>query len=278
MLGQSSYWFRVDTPYVWTVPLMLVGLVSLAVGVQTRRLVGPLVTFTCLYSTSIWLRGGEYATNFPWYFAPPLLCAGLLATEGLLRIGAGLRWLATRPGLPVVPAWLGTTVPVLLCLALGAGWVAALDAPIADSVRLEKSRQQRREVLYAAIATWAGKILEGTEERWLAGNEIGALGYFAPARLGVIDLFGLSQARGEATLSGPERVARYQPAVVITNRKKRREEIDRLLAERYRWRLPNTGESRYLLIGIRRDLEHLDWRLGPLESAFRRGDLPRGGS
>ena len=89
----------------------------------------------------------------------------------------------------------------------------------------------------------------------------------------MIDLFGLSRAEGEARLSGAERVAKYRPAVVITNRKKRRAEIDTLLAGRYRWQLPRTGESRYLLIGIRRDLEHLDWRLSPLERAFRRGDL-----
>jgi hypothetical protein len=275
LLGQSSYWFRVDTPYLWTVPLILLGGVSLAVGKRTRRQVAPLLAFTFLYAASIWLRGGEYATHFPWYFAPPLLCAGLLATEGLLRVGAALHWLATRAALPAVPARLAATAPVLLCLVLGVGWVAVLDAPLADSVRLEKSRQQRREVLYAAIATWTGQILEGSEERWLAGNEIGALGYFAPARLGVIDLFGLSQAKGEASLSGSERVAKYQPAVVITNRKKRREEIDRLLAGRYRWQLPRTGESRILLVGIRHDLEHLNWRLGPLERAFRHGDLLR---
>ena len=257
-IGKSAFWFIEPTAYVFLVPLLLVGVFRLLRDRELAHRFGPLLAFSVGYSAAFVLSGTAYATNFPWYFVPPLLAAYALTVAGFsaayFEVQRLVRPVASRPSdhKPELPGpTRARALPVALTLTLAFVWAAVLYPVIRDDAeRLESRLLRYRERLYAAAAVWAGRIVP---EGPFAANEIGAVGFFAPPGVEVLDLFGLARRPGEHGLHFVDLVARRRPVVIITKENfSYKAELQARLPNMYEWE-----QKGALFLGLRYDRAQL---------------------
>jgi hypothetical protein len=260
-LGRSAYWYATDS-------LLPVCILPLLIGIRwvsRRRPAGlmALGAFTASYVAFFVGSGSAYARNFPWYFAP-VLPAAYLATG----IGCAELWSAARGRIPLLK---GAGVGVIVGGALAVTWVIAMTiGPISQGVRRSTVVNSERERVYASAAIWAGMQLDGGGV--VAANEIGAVRFFLPTDLSVLDMFGLLRRRGEARTPYAELVAETRPALVLTRQQfAYRNGIETAMREAYEWH-----RFRSLNVGIRTDLvSSLGPHLGELPRIYEGLDMDR---
>jgi hypothetical protein len=247
-LGMSAYWLV--TPSVHA--LLLLASFYGAFRWWRARPLHPAALATLLWSflhVSIFvLAGRAYATNFPWYFVPPLLGFGLLAAYGMAPMLE--RITARTPRMAAV-------VPALLVLVVG---LAALPSLRSGFERLRESFTAHRERAYAAAAIWLGRSGPAAS---VASNEIGTLAWYSPPGTEIIDLFGLARRPAERSLDWLELVRRRRPEAVVTRMDFRyRRELEAELPGEYLW-----ARLGALDVGLRADRAA---RFAPLQE-----ELPR---
>ncbi|NQT88733.1 hypothetical protein HQ560_18345, partial [bacterium] len=142
LVGRSNYWYE-EASVLYAFPLLVVCGIVLAVRARNRRLLVAGV-YSVLYILAYTSSGRSFATNFPWYFVPPLIVACVLGAMGLVWL-VGLvsrRELATRGILVIALVWAGLMV-----------W------PMKDSAKHLSKFALKRERAYAAAGVWLGNHL-----------------------------------------------------------------------------------------------------------------------
>jgi hypothetical protein len=200
-VGRSAYWLVEATPHLLLLPLAAWGAVCLARDRVLARRFAPLGAWAALYLASFVVSGRGYATNFPWYFTPPLLALAVLAAVGAAPllgriVRAAPRSAGALPALAVVVVAAGVAVPV----------ERALD-------RVEASFTAHRERAYAAAALWLAQYGPAAS---VASNEIGTLAWHSPPGTAIVDLFGLSRRSAERGIDGVELALRRRPQAIVT--------------------------------------------------------------
>jgi hypothetical protein len=274
-IGRAAYWLiRPSVHLVLWLPAWA-GVVRIAREPALRRRLAPLVVWTVAYVGAFAGSGNAYATNFPWYFAPPLLTLTALAAAGLGLLPAA--WRRLRPRAERSPAaaeepgagprrGLAAAAPALAALAV---WLAASPGLEAGLARVRGSFTAYRERSYAAVATWLAAY---GPARSIASNEVGTLAWFSPADTEIVDLVGLSRAPADRGRGWEELVAERPPDAIVTR-------ID----FRYRRRLEATApgsrvwvRAGALDVGLTPELaQRLAPRRGELEAIYRAVDLER---
>jgi len=261
IVGRQSYWFQANSLLPITLPPLIIGSVW---AVRTRaRSVAPLVTFTALYVGVFVAGGSPYARNFPWYFVPILPAAYVLAGIGCCQLWdrVAQRWKRVR-----TLRWRG----VAAALA-GVAWAAAMMimAIGRDSAKLTVANAER-ERAYAAIAVWAGSALDG--KGLIAANEIGAVGFFAPPGVAILDMYGLLRKPDEISTPYVDLVRRERPEVIVTRENfNYRRGLEAGMEGAYEWR-----KFRSVDVGIRADLvPRLGARFGAVRRIYEDLDLGR---
>ncbi len=223
-LGMSAYWLVRPSVHAVVALVAVAGLVRLGRDDGGLRRAAPALLPALLHGALFVVAGRGYATNFPWYFAPPLVAVAALTAVGAARPLARLeRWAAARAlGAPAVPA--------VVALAL---WLAAAPSLHLGIGRVRASFTAHRERAYAAAALWLTRV---GEVRSIASNEVGTLAFFAPPGTEIVDLFGIARPRGLAGASWLELVDATRPAAVVTRADFRyRRELERLRPEAFVW-------------------------------------------
>lgn len=262
LAGRSSYWLTETTAHAWLAPFAILGLAALRDRRLRRALALPGL-FALAYAASFIASTRIYATNFPWYFAPPLAVFVLLALLGLRELGRLLSRLVPS-GRWDAPARRGAAWAVGCAVAVA--WTALVHGPMQTDAAALRHREACRERLYGAASSWAGRPLPAIGERFLAADEIGAVGYFAPPAVGVLDLVGLSRRRGGDPASS---FRELRPAAVVTATAQWPRVIDQELGGDYVWLRPAVECARPLLVGLRRDLARREiWDRAGLEASL----------
>ena len=264
LIGRHTFWFRTPTAYVYLLIPLAVGLVHLV-----RRRSGflvPLGGMTVLYVGSFLVTGSEYAQYSPWYFAPVLPLACLVAGVGgrllisgacvLLRSNACARYSSAVAWIFAL-VWAGSAYPPL-------AWNA-------EKLRTGTLGLEHRERLYATAAIWAGHRLD--RDATVAANEIGAVAFYLRPSQSILDLFGLLSKPEDLGVDYLVRIRRDPPELIVTQKvfpyyKRIRRELGSL----YQW--SSFGK---LAVGVRSDLApELLSRIPPEFKAIYRGiDLER---
>ena len=238
VVGRSAYWYTAASP-AFAVPILgVVGARALA-SRKDGSLV-PLALLTTSHVVAFVASGSEYATNFPWYFAPVIAAASLFAGVGAMSLlGAfAARWPAFHPEF---------IARGLLPLVL-VSWIAASTSAFRSDAHAIATRWNERERVYATAAAWVGERLH--EGDVVAANEIGTVGYFLPKDVAVLDMFGLLREKATLGEPYPELVKRQKPAYILTRHNfSYRSSIDTEIQGAYRWYPYHS-----LMIGMRSDL------------------------
>jgi hypothetical protein len=263
--GRSGVWIRQPTAYVYLTPFLALGLVACRDVRALRQLALP-VLYGLGYAAAFIASARGYATNFPWYFVPPLLGAYLL-------VALGVRWTLTVLGelwqqRRTAPSGRWALVAGLLG---GLVWAAVLYRPLhRDAISL-RDGTRCREHAYAAATVWVGQNLAVAQERFIAANEIGAVGYHAPPGVGVLDLIGLSRSTARKPLKGLSMIAEYRPAAIVTNISFWPESVAKAHPGLYMWIRPESACAWPLVVGVRADLmEPGRWGVEELEALLAR--------
>lgn len=170
-------------PYLIVPLLVIVGIYS-AIKSEKRQLL-PLATFTIAYILAFVISGKTYATLFPWYFAPPLLLAALIAASGLDRLFAEtMRSKTVR----------------IAAIAVAAVLWAAIMFPFdkSDATEYRDEIMAGREKVYASTTLWLESNFPGRLR--ICTGEIGAIGFFADDETKVVDMVGLTRPPGDNRL------------------------------------------------------------------------------
>jgi len=220
-LGMSAYWLVTPSVHAAFALVALAGAVRCLRDPELRLRAAPALLPGLAHGAIFVLAGRAYATNFPWYFAPPLVAVAALTAIGargaLERLaGRTQRW---RPAL--VPAL------VLACALLAASTLVPAFG------RVSASFAAHRERAYAAAAIW---LTDAGGARSLASNEVGALAWFAPRGTGIVDLFGIARPPRTRGLSWLELVDREEPEAIVSRIDFRyRRELESARPGRYVW-------------------------------------------
>jgi hypothetical protein len=199
--GRSAYWLVEATPHLLLVPAALAGLVRLGRERERRRRFAPLGLWAGVYVALFVGSGRAYATNFPWYFAPPLLPLAVLAAIGTAPLLGRVARLA--------PA-LAQALPALVVAGVGLGVAGPVERSL---VRVERSFTDHRERAYAAAALWLARHGPAAS---VASNEIGTLAWRSPPGTAIVDLFGLSRRPAERGVDGVALALARRPEAIVT--------------------------------------------------------------
>jgi hypothetical protein len=232
VIGRSAYWYVAATPAVVMPVLALVGVRAL-VSRRDPALV-PLLVLTAVHVLAYVASGTGYTTNFPWYFAPVLAATSLVA-------GVGVAWPLERLGERWPTARIFAHATTLL-------WFAASMYSLREDALALQHHGNDRERLYATGAVWAGAHFGKGDV--VAANEIGAIGYYLPPDVAVLDMFGLLRDKQTLGEDFVELVKRTRPSCILSRSSFAYvKAIDKQLHGSYRW-----VRFRMLSIGVRSDL------------------------
>jgi len=221
--GMSAYWLIAPSIHVLLVPLALWGAHRWCRGLAKDAATLATVLWSLFHSAAFILSGRAYATNFPWYFVPPLLGLVVLAAHGARPSSEKLE--ASGAG-----AHARTWLPAALVLVV---FLAALPSLRSGFSRVRESFTAHRERAYAAAAIWLGRSGPAAS---VASNEIGTLAWYSPPGTEIIDLFGLARRPDERALDWLDLVRRRRPEAVMTRIDFRyRREIEAALPTEYFW-------------------------------------------
>ena len=239
LIGKSGYWITALSPLLLALPFLAIG--SWKMMASRNRKILPLFFMTLLYIAGFVGSGSEYARHFPWYFVPVLPLAALLT-------GVGIRWFGSFIS-GLIPSLKRAALPVAISLIILWGFFNwyAIEKSTEILARSEVGPDER-ERLYGAAATWAGRWLD--DGAVVAGNEIGALGFFLPHTISMLDMYGILRKPEDLERSWIKLVREVQPeAVLVRELFDNREEIEREMPGAYIWH-----RFRTLDIGLRSDL------------------------
>jgi hypothetical protein len=152
---------------------------------------------------------------------------------------------------------------------MAVGWAFLMVVPLQkNETRLVEKFFEERERTYAAVGLWLGDILPRGSV--VAAVEIGAIRFFSPQRLKILDLGRLILMPADRGLNFRELVVRKRPEVIVARSHfPHRKEYEKLLEEVYVWH-----EFRTVNIGIRSDLmDKIDINLSQLQSRYADVDL-----
>jgi hypothetical protein len=199
--GESAYWLVEPTPHLLLVPLAIWGAIRAVRSPELRSRAAPLTAWGALYVAAFVASGRDYAVNFPWYFAPPLLVLVSFAAVGAAPVLDAVSRRA-RVASPAVPA----------AVALA---VALLAAPRVDAgiARVRASFVAHRERAYAAAALWMSRYGRPAS---VASNEVGTLAWYLGPETAIVDLFGLSRRPEERGVDGVQLALARRPAAIVT--------------------------------------------------------------
>lgn len=220
--GMSAYWLVSPSAHLALVPLAIWG------GFRWRRRHEidaasiAILLWSLLHVAALVSAGRAYATNFPWYFVPPLLGLAVLAAYGAAPI-------ADRLGEARLGRWSVAMPPAIVA----AVFLATIPSLSAGFDRVRASFTAHRERAYAAAAIWLGRSGPAAS---VASNEIGTLAWHSPPGTEIIDLFGIARRSPELQLHWLELVRRRRPEAVITRMDFRyRRELEAALPGEYLW-------------------------------------------
>lgn len=210
----------------------------------------PLVGFTLLYVFSFVATGNFYARVHPWYFAPVLPAAYLF-------VGVGCVWVFSTVGKKFTYFRSFSRYGILELIFVGIWTGFMLNGPDTQAVKKLFSMNSGRERLYAAGAVWAGTYLD--KGSTIAASEIGAIGFFSPGDISVLDMFGLLRHKQEVNTKYIKLLRRDRPELILTRVLfEDRMRVEKAMMGSYVW-----FGFRTLEIGVRSDLvdelsPHLD--------------------
>jgi len=220
-LGMSAYWLVTPSVHLILVPLAIWAIHRRGRARATHAAVVTTLLWSFSHAALFIVAGRAYATNFPWYFVPPLLGLALLGAQGASAAGEGRPSRSPR---------FAAALPALLVLAVG---IAALPSLRSGFDRVQASFTAHRERAYAAAAIWLGR--HGPAET-VASNEIGTLAWHSPASTEIVDLFGLARRPRERAMGWLDLVRRHRPVAVVTRIDFRyRRELEAALPGEYLW-------------------------------------------
>jgi hypothetical protein len=242
LIGQHYNWYPVASLFGFLAFPLVVGLGCLVW--RRKWFLLPLAGMTGLYVASFLASGSEYARHSPWYFAPILPLACLLAAIGCREIVVGVGALIKKQA-PF------TRYSYVFMVVFAIVWTVLAYRPLAgnaEALRSDTLGRNQRERLYATAAIWAGRVLD--EDAMVAANEIGAVGFYLPPSQSVLDMFGLLSEQDDLGVDYLVRIQRDQPELIITQQAfPYRKRIHTELKSAYRW-VP----FRQLAVGVRADL------------------------
>ena len=127
-----------------------------------------------------------------------------------------------------------------------------------------------RERAYASIAVWAGMYL--APGATIAANEIGAIGFFLPRHMNVLDMFGLLRPPALVRMPYPRLVQASRPEMIVSRTQfAHRPVIEAQMKGAYSWH-----EIGRLNVGIREDSHRkLGHRLPELASIYQAMDVDK---
>jgi hypothetical protein len=139
-----------------------------------------------------------------------------------------------------------------------------------DASVLSRTVTDERERVYAAAAVWAGQRM--APGSLVAASEIGAIGFFLPHDLSVLDLFGLLRNNGTPKATPAELIERNMPVCVLTRFElaEKTTFVERLRGK-YVW-----FDFRTLGIGVRNDVAAgIDLGVDNLQTVYEKMSLDR---
>ena len=138
-----------------------------------------------------------------------------------------------------------------------------LTGPDTQAVEKLSSMNSGRERLYAAGAVWAGSYLD--KGSTIAASEIGAIGFFSPDDISVLDMFGLLRHKQEVNTIYIKLLKRDRPELILTRVLfEDRMRVEKAMKGSYVWVGFKTLE-----IGVRSDLvNELSPRLDELPEIY----------
>jgi hypothetical protein len=240
LIGSSAYWYRGGMVYLLPVILMVAG-----IRMQWSKrggIISPISVITAAIAVSYLMSGSAYARNFPWYFAPVLPVAYLYAGVGTMSFST---WISSTLSTRQTARVNGAVQMVVLVI-----WCALACLPLTENAnRLTTEFTYERERAYATAAVWCGNHLP--DGALIAANEIGAIGFFLPRDISVLDLFGLLRSDSTIATDGIELVLKDRPECIFTRQHFHwKANIQKAAGDSYSW-----YKYRTLDIGIRTDLQ-----------------------
>ncbi len=220
-LGLSAYWLVVPSVHALFALCALVGLARLVRDRELWWRAAPAVVPGLGHAALFIVSGRAYATNFPWYFAPPLVAVAVLTAIG------------AAPWASKIERRRGRSRPFLLPLIAACCALAAAPSLFSGFARVRESFTAHRERAYAAATIW---LTDRGDAGSLASNEVGTLAYFAAPGTTIVDLFGISRSRATRGLPWLELIDRERPAAIVSRidfRYRRVLEVER--PDRYVW-------------------------------------------
>jgi hypothetical protein len=264
ILDTSGFWFSRNTLLVLLGIPLLLGAVRCLREKEISFL--PIGAFSLLYVLSLVGSGHGASVFWVWYFAPVLPGAYLLVAKGWV-------WLVTIVTGRVPPLRALNRRGPALAVFVVVWSVFMLIGPLkreARSLAVSVDGNAGREQYYAAAAVWAGDHLPAGAS--IAAIEIGALRFFLPTEIRVLDIYGILRRKEDAGADYLELIQRDRPELVLVLGKfDSREEIEKASPGMYVWERLDK-----LDIGVRADLHpELSQQLGELPALYEKLDIKR---
>jgi hypothetical protein len=264
ILDTSGFWFSRNALLVLLGIPLLLGAVRCIREKEISFL--PVGAFSLLYVLSLVGSGSGTSVFWVWYFAPVLPGAYLLVAKGWV-------WLVSIVTEQVRPLRVLRQRGPALAVFVVVWSVFMLIGPLkreAGGLALSVDGNAGREQYYAAAAVWAGNHLPGGSS--IAAIEIGALGFFLPPEIKVLDIYGILRRKEDSGADYLELIQRDRPELVLVlERFDSREEIEGASPGMYVWERFDR-----LDIGVRADLHpELAERLGELPAIYEQLDIKR---
>jgi hypothetical protein len=263
-LETSGYWLSQKVLLILLGVPLLLGAARVFYD-RERRFI-PVAVFSLLHMLSVVASGHTILVSWMWYFAPVLPGAYLLVAKGWVWLASlvtdtrGLLRALRRPA---------AALAVFVVL-----WsVFMLIGPLKREARryaVSEEGNAGRERYYAALAVWAGNHLPAGAT--IAAIEIGALGFFLPPEMAVLDIYGILRRDEDAGRSYLEMIERDRPELVISLAKfYPRSEIEDAHPGLYVWE-----RLEHIDIGVRADLHPaLTKRLTEVPALYEGIDIRR---
>lgn len=201
---------------------------------EKKKKILPLGVFTVIYILAFVFAGKDYATLFPWYFAPPLIITSLFAAYAVERFISEIELIKKKPAV------------VILIVAIA--WSAVmLPFNLADAREYRDKVSAIRERIYASMTIWLEQNIPGQMK--ITAGEIGTIGFFAEDDTEIIDRVGLTRPihdqRLPVQLTNEENVE----AIIYWRASDQKFEDISSVYPNYEF-----GEVQEVMIGIRRDI------------------------
>ena len=239
ILGRSTYFYPYAMRYWIFAIAIILGIIKTVMDRKITLI--PSFGFSILYSICFILSGDFAAQFYPWYFAPPLLGAYLMASYGFMWFVDFILSMYTKGFRPDIS-------PSIVLIAVVITWLYIIFGPLsADSRNLDRLEYERERV-YKTGSIWAGKYLP--QNTTVAAYEIGVIGYYLRDDIKLIDLYGIHRKKDERMMDMIDIIEKYNPEMILVGEQNEcRETIENGLPGEYIWM-----KYEKLDIGLRKEI------------------------